>query len=83
MTDQFSFFDTLPVKDDTERPESVTKFAIPVTEQTKPETPAEWALRKWAEYAIPQWRKILAEAVEQGDEDRTGYAKKLLKKLEE
>jgi acyl-CoA reductase-like NAD-dependent aldehyde dehydrogenase len=37
-----------------------------------------WVLREWRRSSIPQWRKILAEAREEGDQDRAEYARWML-----
>jgi len=40
-----------------------------------------WMLGEWRRASIPQWRRILLEAIEQGDVDREKYSRWMLQEV--
>ena len=38
-----------------------------------------WVLEEWRRVSIPDWRRILQESIEQGDEKREEYARWMLR----
>jgi hypothetical protein len=40
-----------------------------------------WILWEWRRVSIPDWRRILSEAIEQGDAGREEYARRMLREI--
>ena len=73
VTQQLSLFGSEPSVPKTKSPIVETQ---PIIDETG--DPREVSLRRWIEFAKPQWRTILKESIEAGDKVRADYARWIL-----
>ena len=61
--------------------ENKTSLLMYLTNDQDSESFEPWALREWRRVSIPEWRRILAETLDDGDKKREEYARWMLRDI--